>query len=171
MTAVSGKVASTTETIYAVLRAMMQHAVDDDPQVIPANPCTRIRLPKAGKRVVEPLPAAAVLALLDAITPRYRIAVVLGAGLGLREGEAFGLIVSRVDFLRRKVHVLSQAQRGQLAADLKTDASARAIPADEWVLNEISAHVQRFGTGPGDVIVINRIGKVAQRNSFWLLLA
>lgn len=164
---ISGKVAaSTTETVYAVLRAMMQHAVDDDPQVIPSNPCTRIKLPKARKRVVDPPPAAAVLALLDAITPRYRVAVVLGAGLGLREGEAFGLTVPRVDFLRRKIHVLSQAQRGQLGAELKTGASARTIPADEWVLNEISAHVQHFGAGPGEVIVTNRIGKVAQRNSF-----
>lgn len=82
VTAVSGKVAaSTTETVYAVLRAMMQHAVDDDPQIIPVNPCTRIKLPKARKRVVEPLPVAAVLALLHAITPRYRVAVALGAGL------------------------------------------------------------------------------------------
>jgi integrase len=96
VTAVSGKVAaSTTETIYAVLRAMMQHAVDDDPQVIPSNPCTRIKLPKVRKRVVEPLPADAVLALLAAITPRYRVALALGAGLGLRAGEAFGLTVTR----------------------------------------------------------------------------
>ena len=35
-----------------------------------------------------------------------------------------------------------------------------------WVLNEISAHVRRFGTGPGEVIITNRLGKVAQRNSF-----
>jgi integrase len=167
VTVVSGKVAaSTTETIYAVLRAMMQHAVDDDPQVIPSNPCTRIKLPKVRKRVVEPLPADAVLALLAAITPRYRVALALGAGPGLREGEAFGLTVTQVDSPRRKVHVLSQAQRGQLGAELKTGASTRAIPADEWVLNEISAHIQRFDTGPSEVIVINRIGKVAQRNSF-----
>jgi integrase len=164
---VSSRVApTTTETVYAVLRAMMQAAVDDDPQVIPANPCTRIKLPKAGKRVVEPMPAAAVLALAGAITPRYRVAVALGAGLGLREGEAFGLILPRVDFLRRKVHVLSQAQRGQLGADLKTSASARVVPADDWVLDEINAHMRRFGTGPGQVIVTNRCGRVAQRNSF-----
>jgi hypothetical protein len=62
--------------------------------------------------------------------------------------------------------VLSQAQRGQLAADLKTGASTRTIPTDEWVLNEISSHVRRFGAGPSEVIVTNRIGKVAQRNSF-----
>ncbi len=62
--------------------------------------------------------------------------------------------------------MLSQAQRGQLAADLKTTASTRTVPADKWVLNEISAHLQRFGAGPGEVIVTNRLGKVAQRNSF-----
>jgi integrase len=62
--------------------------------------------------------------------------------------------------------VLSEAQRGQLAADLKTGASMRIIPADERVLNEISAHVGRYGTGPGNVIVTNRVGKVAQRNAF-----
>jgi integrase len=92
--------------------------------------------------------------------------VALGAGLGLREGEAFGLTLPRVDFLRRKVHILDQAQRGQLAADLKTGASTRVIPADDWVLNEINAHIQRYGTGPDRVIVTNRLGKVAQRNAF-----
>ena len=76
---VSSKVApTTTETAYAVLRAMMQSAVDADPQVIPLNPCTRIKLPKAAKRVIEPLPAAAILTLHDTITPRYRVTVALG---------------------------------------------------------------------------------------------
>lgn len=164
---VSSKVAaSTTETVYAVLRAMMQHAVDADPQVIAVNPCTRIKLPKAAKRVLEPLSVDAVLALHRAITPRYGITVALGAGLGLREGEAFGLVVPRVDFLRRRVHVRSQAQRGKLAAELKTDASTRTIPADDWVLNQISTHIQQFGTGIDEVIVTNRVGHVAQRNAF-----
>jgi len=34
------------------------------------------------------------------------------------------------------------------------------------VLTEISAHIRRFGTGPSQVIVTNRLGKVAQRNAF-----
>ena len=33
------------QTVCAVLRAMMQHAFDADPEVIPVNPCTRINLP------------------------------------------------------------------------------------------------------------------------------
>ena len=155
---------TTTETVFTVLRALMQSAVDD--KVIPANPCSRVPLPKAEKRVVEPMAAAAVLALADAITPRYRVMVVLGAGAGLREGEAFGLTVPRVDFLRRKLHIRDQAQRGATAAPLKTKASMRVIPADDWVLAEITAHMQAYAPGPGQVIVTNRLGRVAKRNSF-----
>ena len=136
-----------------------------NPQVIPASPCTRIRLPKAERRVVEPLPAAAIAALHEAITPRYRIMVVLGAGLGLREGEAFGLTVPRVDFLRRRVHIREQAHGGQLAP-LKTEASRRMIPADDWVLSTVTAHLQRYGPGPSRVVVTNVAGRIAQRNSF-----
>jgi integrase len=62
--------------------------------------------------------------------------------------------------------VLTQAQRGQLGADLKTDASARTIPADDWVLQQITSHMQRYGTGVGEVIITNRVGKVAKRNAF-----
>lgn len=157
---------STTVTVYSVLRVMMQHAVDADPAVISLNPCRKVKLPKVPKRVLEPLPAEQVLALANAISPRYRVAVVLGAGLGMREGEAFGLTLPKVDFLRRRVRVVSQAQKGELAAELKTDASTRTIPADEWVLTEINAHIERFGTGPSQVIVSNRYGKVARRGPF-----
>lgn len=167
VTAVSARLApATVETVYAVLRAMMQAAVDDDPQVIPVNPCTRIRLPKVEKRVIEPLPPAAIAALYEAISPRYKVTVALGAGLGLREGEAFGLTVPRTDFLRRRVHVREQAQGGRLAP-LKTAASSRAIPAGDWVLSEITAHIQRYGPGPGGVVVTNAGGRIAQRSSFW----
>jgi integrase len=61
---------------------------------------------------------------------------------------------------------VSQAQRGELDADLKTEASTGTVPADEWVLREADAHVARFRLGPGGNIVTNRLGRVAQRNSF-----
>jgi integrase len=118
------------------------------------------------KRVIEPLPPEAIIALLMAITPRYRVTVALGAGLGLREGEAFGLLDARVDRHRKRVRIISQAQRGELDAELKTEASTRTIPADDWVLAEIDKHIQRYGLGPGGNIVTNRLGRVAQRNSF-----
>ena len=40
-----------------------------------------------------------VLAVHEALSARYRIAATLGAGLGLRQGEIFGLAVTDVDFL------------------------------------------------------------------------
>lgn len=164
--AISAKLsASTVHTVYATLRSCLASAVDD--QVIGFNPCSRVPLPRIGRTVVEPLPATAVLALAEAITPRYRLAVVLGFGLGLREGEALGLTADRVDFLHRRVHVREQDQGGKLV-ELKTEASRRTIPADDWVLAEITRHMQRpaYREGPGGVLVTNRSWKLVQRSSF-----
>jgi integrase len=154
---------STVETVFAVMRAMMSAAVDDG--VIPVNPCYRVPLPRVQPREVEPLPAAAVLALADALPRRYRACVPLAAGAGLRFGEATGLTVPRVNFLQRRILVVEQAQNGALAP-LKTRASRRTIPADDWVLAEVTAHLQRYGTGPGQVIMSNRAGGLVRRNAF-----
>ncbi|WP_433227341.1 hypothetical protein [Microtetraspora malaysiensis] len=135
---------------------MMQSAVDDG--VIPANPCSLVPLPRIEQRVIQPLPVAAVLALADAITPRYKLTVWLGAGLGLREGEALGLTASRVDFLRRRVHVHEQMQATQLVP-LKTRASRRTVPADDMVLEQLTAHMRRYAPGINEVLVTNRSGR------------
>jgi integrase len=84
---------STVHTVFAVLRSLTQGAVAD--QLIPANPCSRVPLPRLDKHVVVPLPASAV----SAMPPRYELAVWLAAGAGLREGEALGLTAQRVEFL------------------------------------------------------------------------
>ena len=154
---------ATVETVYAVLRALGSAAVDDG--VIPVNPFARVPLPKRSPRVLAPLEPAAVLALADVISPRLRVAVALAAGIGLRFGEATGLTVPRVDFLRRRIQVLEQAQNGALAP-LKTRASRRTVPAGEWVLQEVSAHLQRYGPGPGEVVMSNAAGRIVQRNAF-----
>ncbi|MGO9780046.1 MAG: tyrosine-type recombinase/integrase [Streptosporangiaceae bacterium] len=164
VTAKSAELAPTTvETVYAVLRALGNAAVDDG--VIPVNPFARVPLPKKSPRVLEPLEPAAVLALADALPPRLRVALALAAGAGLRFGEATGLTVPRVDFLRRRVQVLEQAQNGALAP-LKTKASRRTVPVGEWVLQEVSAHMQRYGPGPGQLVMSNAAGRVVQRNAF-----
>jgi integrase len=151
-------------TVYAVLRALMTAAVDDG--VITANPCLRVPLPRVDARVVEPLPASMVIALAEAITPRYRLAVWLGAGLGLREGEALGLTVPRVDFLRRKTEVRYQLQGGELV-ELKTKASKRTLPTDDLVLAEITAHMQQWEPGPEELLITNASGKPLSRSSFY----
>jgi len=154
---------STVHTVYAVLRSLMQSAVED--QLIPANPCSRVALPRLDKRVVVPLAAEAISALAAAMPARYELAVWLAAGAGLREGEALGLTVPRVEFLTRRLVVVEQMQNRALSA-LKTRASRRVVPVDDLVLNAVSAHMQRWRTGPGGVLITNRLGRPVQRNSF-----
>jgi integrase len=165
VTALSAKLApSTVHTVYAVLRAVMQGAVDDG--LIPGNPCSRVPLPRLEKRVVTPLPVEAVQALADAITPRYRVTVWLGAGAGLREGEALGLIVPRVEFLSRRVAVVEQMQNRRLSP-LKTKASTRRVPLDDVVLAEVTNHLARWpAREPDRLVVTNRCNRPVQRSSF-----
>jgi integrase len=89
----------------------------------------------------------------------------LAAGAGLREGEALGLTVPRVEFLARRLVVVEQMQN-KVLSPLKTRASRRVVPADDLVLSAVTAHMQRWQPGPGHVLITNRLGGPVQRNSF-----
>ncbi len=67
--------------------------------------CLSITLPKRNDAEVVPLTVNEVEAMAAAVPERYRALIVLAAGMGLRQGECFGLTVDRVDFLRRQVRV------------------------------------------------------------------
>lgn len=158
---------TTTQTAFAVLRSIMQSAVDDE--LIIANPCSRVPLPRVEPRIIEPLPADAVLNLVAGITPRYAVTVMLAAGAGLREGEALGLLTTRIDFLRRRVHVEQQltgnGETPQLSP-LKTRASRRIVPIDDVVLESIAEHIRRWPTTDNGLLVTNRLGGPVRRSSF-----
>lgn len=51
-----------------------------------------------------------MLAVREALPERYRVIAMLGAGLGLRQGEAFGLSPEDIDWLRGIVHVRRQVK-------------------------------------------------------------
>lgn len=77
------------------------------------NPCLvrSVRPPRADERKVVPWPAADVDAVRSALPVRYRALTDAWGGLGLRQGEAFGLAVEDIDFLRRVVHVRRQVKQ------------------------------------------------------------
>ena len=82
------------------------------------------------------------------------MAIVIGAGLGLRQSEAAGLTLDRVDFLRRTVRVDRQWQQTTASKPgaftrTKTAAGTRIIPVGEWVLDELNLHLEQFGAGNG----------------------
>lgn len=103
-------------------------------------------MPRRDAQPVLPIDQSDLDALIDAAPQWFRVALVLGAGLGLRLGEAAGLTVDRIDFLRRTVRVDRQwqqptgAQPGAFASP-KTEASARTIPASDEVLGAIASHL------------------------------
>jgi integrase len=95
---------------------------------------------------------------------------VLAAGSGLRQGEAFGLTVDRVDFLRRTVKVDRQlVLNGQGAPRFgppKTDKSHRTVPVPALVTDALSAHLATYGSGDDGLIFSNDDGGPIRRTRF-----
>lgn len=93
--AVKGLAPRTIETVYVIFSSIMRGAVRDG--YIRKTPCVDIRLPEASATVVRLLTFGQVLALASVMPRRYALLVLVGAGVGLRQGEAFGLALDRID--------------------------------------------------------------------------
>lgn len=158
---------STARTIRGVVASILKSAVID--RLIVASPLDGLPLPpRPDRQLVVPYSARRVRAIRDAITPRYAAAIVVGAGLGVRRGECFGLTVDRVDFLRRDVRVDRQlvgVDGGRpVFGPPKTPASVRTIPAPRSVLDALAAHLARFPAGPDGLIFTAPRGGPVERS-------
>lgn len=115
---------------YRFLRAVMNQAKRDG--AVQVNPC---QIPGAGsdkakeRGIATP---AQVAELVEAITPRYRAAVLLAAWCGLRRGEVCGLGTEDVDLVGgvitvrlNRVELLESPKKYD--KDPKTDAGRREI--------------------------------------------
>lgn len=135
----------TLRNVHDTLRKVLAAAVDD--RLIAHSPCTRIVLPSVPDLEVEAPTAEQVHALVAAIEPRYRGMVVLLAGAGLRIGEALGLQVADVDFLRRTVRVERQRLQDNTLGPTKTGKSTRTVPLGKVVVDELAAHLANYRAG------------------------
>jgi integrase len=99
---------SYVRVVFANLSAILQAAVDDG--AIARNPCRAgsVKPPPPDRRKILPWPAERVTAVAAALPDRYQAVMAVAAGLGLRQGECFGLAVDDLDFLRGVVHVRRQ---------------------------------------------------------------
>jgi len=158
----------TVTTIYRYVATIFRAAVAD--RLIAASPCIGIKLPKLARQPVEPLAVEDVEALAAAMPDRYRALVVLAAGTGLRQGEAFGLTVEHVDFLRRSLHVQQQLvllpRRPPYLAPPKTAASVRTVPFPAVVVDTLAAHLASFAAGPEGFVFTNEAGEPIRRQRF-----
>src|SRR4051794_10299605 len=105
-----GPGASTAAKSYRLLRAILATAVDD--RLIAFNPCA-IKGAGVERSEERRVPTVAqVLALADAITPRFRALVLLAAFGGLRRGELLALRRRDLDLMHRTVTIELQRQQG-----------------------------------------------------------
>ncbi|TIC84103.1 site-specific integrase [Nocardioides sp. GY 10127] len=142
-----GLAPGTVRNVYEVLAKVFAAAVDD--RLIPSSPCARIRLPRDDRPEVQPPTVEEVERVAGAIGDRWRALVILLAGSGLRIGEARGLMVGDVDFLRRTIRVERQRMQSGQLQPLKSKASRRTLPAGTVLLDELAAHLATFG--PADL--------------------
>ncbi len=133
--------------ILGNVSSVFNAAVDDE--LVTKNPCHAgsVRAPKREMRKVVPWPVEQVAAVTDGLPGRYRVAAILAAGLGLRQGEVFGLGVEDVDFLRGEVKVRRQVRlfsRGGQAFRLPKGGKQRTIPLPESVRDALAAHLAAY---------------------------
>ncbi|MFD8957188.1 tyrosine-type recombinase/integrase [Streptomyces anulatus] len=96
--------------ILSELSSILEAAVDD--KRLARNPmhAKSVRWPKSPRERRDAWPMATALRVRDAINERNRIAVVVGLGCGLRQGEVFGLSPEDIDHERGMLHVRRQVQ-------------------------------------------------------------
>jgi integrase len=133
--------ANSCHQAYALLRAMMNAAIDEE--LIDVNP---VRVRGAGRpakeRDNEPLPLPVLYAVAYAMPPRYRLGVLLG-GLGLRSGEIRAL--QRRDFDDDVLHVqhsVDERNWDNPIGKLKTERSDRRIIVPQALLADVKAHLR-----------------------------
>lgn len=133
-------------TIYANLSALLAAAVDDGKLAKSPMAAASVKPPTAERPKVVPWTLERVTAVRSELPDRYAAMVDAGAGLGLRQGEVFGLAVDDVDFLGRVVHVRRQVKivgARLVFAPPKRDKE-RDVPLPESVALRLAAHVEQF---------------------------
>ncbi|WP_218006230.1 tyrosine-type recombinase/integrase [Nocardia takedensis] len=132
---------------YRFLRAVMNSAIRDN--AIAVNPCN-IKGAGSDRAKERPIATPAEVAeLVQAITPRYRAAVLLAAWCGLRRGEIIGLATTDLDldanevYVRRnRVELLESKQA--FDKDPKTDAGKRPVSIPPHLKPYLVAHLEEW---------------------------
>ena len=154
--------------VFANVSAVFNAAVDDG--VIASNPCraASVRLPKRDNRRVEPWPLEQVQEVIEALPERYRATAVVAAGCGLRQGEVFGIRVSDVDFLRRRLHVEQQVKivHARVELDRPKGGKTRTVPLPDAVAEALAEHLRKFPAVLDGLVFTSREHKPINRNHF-----
>ncbi|MCX5394041.1 hypothetical protein [Streptomyces sp. NBC_00094] len=128
--------------ILTSLSNIFETAIDDKRLVRNPMRAKSVRWPKAPEDQREAWSLETAQCVWDVINPRYRIAVVLALGCGLRQGEVFGLSPQDIDFERGVIRVRRQVQllNGRLYFTLPKGGKTRVVDMPRSVATELAAH-------------------------------
>jgi integrase len=133
-------------TLFTNLSALFTAAQDD--ALIAKSPFSgkSVRKPRPARQKVVPWSEEWIWSVQEALPARFRVLVDLASGLGLRQGECFGLALEDVDFLRGVVTVRRQVKtvRYTRVYALPKYDKQREIPLPEPVKLALAAHLRAF---------------------------
>jgi integrase len=167
-----GLAPGTIKTRYVNVRSVFRAAVKD--RVIGMDPTDDVRLPRrrrADAAMTIPAPEDVGLLMTVADT-QMRTFIALCAFAGLRLGEAAGVQLGDVDFIRKQLKVTRQIQR---AADASTDirapkyGSERVVHLADGVIDLIADHVAEVGTAGDEQWLFSQGDEPVHQNSvgYW----
>jgi integrase len=134
-----GLEASYIYALHARLTQIMNDAVHDG--LLAKSRCSRRTSPHLAQQRVYVATTEQVWELYDLFPERIRLAVLLGAFVGLRMAETCGLRPEDVDFMRAVVHPQVQYP----AEPLKTKTSRTSVPIPASLAAELSAQIVNYG--------------------------
>jgi len=133
---------------YALLRSIMQFAVDRPLALIPENPC---QTPSAGRVVAKGKIRTATLeelqVIVDHMPERLRLAVLIAAWCGLRQGETMELRRQDVNLTRGTLAVSRAVTRvagaDPIVGDPKSEAGNRVVSIPPHILPAFKEHLKK----------------------------
>jgi integrase len=141
-----GLAPSHRQVLFIHVQSIFNAAIDDE--MVRKNPCnaSSVRKPQIPARKIVPWPDERVHAVQDAMAERYKITVTLGAGLGLRQGEVFGIAIDDVDFDNDAVKVVRQVKivYGKPCFGPPKRGKNREVPLPASVAQAIRDHIVKF---------------------------
>jgi integrase len=145
----AGLAPGTIKTRYVNVRSVFRAARND--KVIGNDPTDGVRLPRprrpdAAMSIPTPEDVGMLLAQADV---RFQAFIALCAFAGLRLGEAAGVRVSDIDFLRKSLTVSRQVQRangGTVEIRAPKYGSERVVYLADSLVDLLAQHVADFGT-------------------------
>lgn len=167
--AMSARLAPTTvRTRYNYVAICLRGAVSD--RIIAHSPADGVRLPKVRRAAVAmAIPSPQQVGAAVAVAPGpFRAYIAVCAFAGLRQGEANGLQLRDIDFLRRTLSVARQIQgntRSNTKAVPPKTGSERVVYIPQDLATLLSEHVATHGTQGPDAWLFGDVETRFNRNS------